>query len=84
MSSSMDLVKMDNVKISELTANIKLSQPGPNRTETKLPNLDMNKIILQQPKINFTQLTNKGNITLEWNGQAEKNNLLELSDLDTW
>jgi hypothetical protein len=75
------LAKMDDIKISGLATNIKLTQPGPNKTRAKLPRLDINKITIQQPKINFTQITNKGTITLEWNGQMEKNNSLELSDL---
>jgi hypothetical protein len=75
------LMKMDDIKMPGFTANIKLSQPGPNETKAKLLRLDINKITIRQPKINFTQLTNKGTISLEWNGQAEKNNSLELSDL---
>jgi hypothetical protein len=77
------LAKMNDIKISGLATNIKLSQPGPNKTQAKLPRLNINKITILEPKINFTQITNKGIITLEWNGQMEKNNSLEMSDLIT-
>jgi hypothetical protein len=78
------LIKMGDVKILNPVANVKLFQHDlSGKTQTKLPRLDINKITLQQPKINFSQLTNTRTVTLEWDGKAEKNNLVELTDLVT-
>lgn len=78
-------VKLDDINIVRPAANVKLSQPdsAESKLQTKLPWLDINKIAIQQPEINFSQPTKKGTVKLEWNGLAEKNNLLELTDLIT-
>ena len=76
-------LKLDDTKIEGLVTNIKLLNPARSKEEAKLPQLNINSLSLQQPKINFTQLTNKGTIILEWNGTVEKNNSLELNDLIT-
>ncbi len=70
-------IKMDDVKISDPVINMNLSQ-----SNAILPRFNINKLIIDRPKINFSQKTSKGTTALQWNGQV-KNNSIQLNDLIT-
>ena len=76
--------KLDNIEILNPLAKIKLSkQDSAVKGSTSLPHLDINKISIQQPDINFSRSTEKGTITLKWNGPSEKNNTLNLINVSS-
>ncbi|MES1216675.1 MAG: hypothetical protein ABUT20_14260, partial [Bacteroidota bacterium] len=56
---------------------------SPGKKETKLPILELDHINIQQPEINFSQTSPKGQVKLEWNGNASKNNVLSLTAIKT-
>jgi len=75
--------KINDIDITfpHATLALKASGPATGKKETKFPPLEFNRISIQQPEINFSQITDKGKQKLEWNGKSSKNNSLNLTGI---
>ena len=53
------------------------------KKETDLPKISISKIRINQPKINFIQVSDSGTLILDWHGERNASNFLQLSGLQT-
>lgn len=76
-------VNMDDVKIMQPVVKIQLSKRNgqQGKKEIRLPAIHINDLVIQQPRIYFTQPGKNGTSSIEWNGQASDNNSLQLHDI---
>lgn len=51
--------------------------------KTKLPDIDISELKLVQPKIRFTQTSDSGTLSLDWQGQKNNSGFLLVNDLHT-
>lgn len=76
-------IKLASIDIVQPVASLSLS--GINSSvagsKTKIPDTDIDKLIIRQPVIHFNQHSRNGNLNLNWEGGTVKNNNIELSDL---
>ncbi|MGB5029729.1 MAG: hypothetical protein WBO38_14600 [Chitinophagaceae bacterium] len=76
-------IKLSSLNLIRPVASLSLSTihlPGEEKG-SKMPEVDIDKIIILQPVINFNQHTEKGNLNINWDGSIEKDNRLELTNI---
>jgi hypothetical protein len=71
--------------VTQPLIRIHMSRAGPvvNRKEMRLPKGNINKIFIDQPAIDLSQQTEKGTISIKWNGKNVSGNSITLADAVT-
>lgn len=76
-------IKLTNIDIDHPVVSLSFSginSPAAG-SKKKLPDTDIDKLIIRQPVIHFNKHSQNGDLNLNWEGGIEKNNSVELSKL---
>ncbi len=78
-------VALDAINITKPVINLHISSTGVgnNKQKSILPKIDISEIKLSQPAINFTQISDSGILSLQWQGENNATNILQASNLHT-
>lgn len=78
-------IALDEINIVKPIINLTLNnkKTGEEKPGNGLPKMDISQLKLLQPNINFLQKSDSGIIKLDWNGEKNNANFLQLKDLQT-
>lgn len=78
-------IALDAIAMTKPVINLHLTaqKQGSGIKNKELPDIDISELKLLQPEINFTQTTDSGKLSLNWQGNKDNSNLLQAKDLHT-
>ncbi len=78
-------ISLDGVGLLKPVINLQLTKKNApdSGKKTGAPKIVLNELRLTQPKINFTQVSDSGTLSLNWNGEQNKANFLLVNGLQT-
>ena len=73
----------DAINMIKPDINLHLTTANTTKSEKKgsLPKIDISELKLNQPSINFTQVSDSGTISLNWHGERNSSNFLRANDV---
>lgn len=76
-------IALDAINMSKPVIDLHLTtkDSSTQKNQSGLPGIDISELKMSQPKISFTQASDSGMLTLNWHGERNTSNFLQLNDL---
>ena len=78
-------IALDAIQMTKPVINLSITEKNTvsEKKNGGLPKMDISELHMVQPKINFTQVSNKGTLSLNWQGDKNTSNFLHANNLHT-